>query len=67
MELAKFDSEVKYSSRFLVEQINIFRKSEEDKSELAHYSFLTKIEKEFSDEIGEKNIFATSYTYVSFK
>jgi hypothetical protein len=61
MELTNFNSEQKFSSLFLVEQINLFRK-EEGKSELAHFTLLAKIESEFEEEIGDKKILVTSYT-----
>jgi hypothetical protein len=61
MELTKFDSEVKYSSRFLVEQINVFRKEEGNQSEARHSDFLIKIEKEFEEEIAERKISLGSY------
>jgi len=61
MELTNFNSEQIYSSLYLVEQINIFRKEEGNQSELRHSDFLKKIEKEFDDEIAERNISPSSY------
>jgi hypothetical protein len=60
MELTNFNSQQKFSSLFLVEQINIFRK-EESKNELRHSDFLRKIEKEFDEEIIERNISFNEY------
>lgn len=54
------NTEQKFSSVYLTEQINIFRK-QEGKSVLAHKSLLAKIEIEFSEEIGEQNILPSSY------
>ena len=65
MQLANFESEVMYSSRYLVEQINIFRKQEGNEVELLHKNLLAKIEIEFEDEIGELKIQPTSYTDAS--
>ena len=59
-ELMNMNSEQKNSSVYLVEQINLFRK-EEGKSDLRHSDFITKIELEFEEEIGERNISLTSY------
>ena len=61
MELTNFNSEVKYSSRYLVEQINIFRKEEGNATELLHKNFLAKIENEFEEEISRLNILPSSY------
>jgi hypothetical protein len=52
----------KTASTYLVEQINIFREMENNKTVLLHKSLLTKIEKEFEDEIGGQNILPSSYT-----
>jgi len=59
-ELANMHSEQKNSSVYLVEQINLFRK-EEGKSELAHFTLLSKIESEFDEEIADNKILVTSY------
>lgn len=61
MVLEKFNLENKYTSLYLVEQINLFRSQESNKARLAHFSLLSKIEKEFEDEINDKNIFAVDY------
>ena len=61
MELQKLNSEKEYTSLYLVEQINLFRKQENNRAILAHFSFLNKIEKEFEEEIADKNIFVSSY------
>lgn len=60
MELIQFNSEQKFSSLFLVEQINIFRK-EDNKSELAHFTLLAKIENEFEEEINDKKFLVVEY------
>lgn len=65
MELTNFNSEKKYSSKYLVEQINIFRKEEGNNTEALHKNILMKIENEFADEIGELKIKPTSYTDAS--
>jgi len=49
------------SSVFLVEQINLFRKIENNQTELLHKSLLSKIEKEFEDEIAGQNILPSYY------
>ena len=54
------DQTQKFSSIYLVEQINIFRKQEK-KQELLHKNLLAKIESEFEDEIGGQNFQPTSY------
>jgi phage antirepressor YoqD-like protein len=61
MELTNFNKEVKYSSRFLVEQINIFRKEEGNRAEIVHSDLLKKIEREFNEELAEGNISFGSY------
>jgi len=61
MELTNFNSQQKFSSLFLVEQINIFRKEESNQSELLHKNLLVKIEKEFDEEIGQLKIQPSSY------
>lgn len=61
MELTNFNSEQKFSSLFLVEQINLFRKEENIETELRHSDFLRKIEKEFEEEIEERKISPSSY------
>ena len=61
MELSNFNSEKKFSSLYLVEQINIFRKQEEGRAILRHSDFLAKIENEFSDEITERKISPVDY------
>jgi len=61
MELTKVErNEEKFSSVYLTEQINVFRK-EEGRSILAHKNLLAKIELEFEVEIGELKIQLTSY------
>ena len=59
-ELTNMNSEQKNSSVYLVAQINLFRK-EEGKSELAHFTLLSKIESEFDEEIADNKILVTSY------
>ena len=61
MELQKFNSEEKFSSVFITEQINEFRKVEGNRKILLHKSLLSKIENEFSDEINGKNILPVEY------
>jgi hypothetical protein len=56
INLAQMSNEQKYTSKFLVEQINQLRKIEGNETELLHKSLLTKIEKEFEAEINEQNI-----------
>lgn len=60
-ELLGGDQTQKFTSLYLVEQINVFRKEESNKSELRHGDFLKKIEKEFEDEINERNISSVEY------
>jgi anti-repressor protein len=50
-----------FSSKYLVEQINLFRKEEGNAIELLHKNLLTKIESEFEEEIGGLKIKPTSY------
>jgi AraC-like DNA-binding protein len=52
----------KTASTYLVEQINIFREMENNKTVLLHKSLLTKIEKEFEDEINQQLILPVNYT-----
>ena len=54
------NTEKKFSSVYLTEQINIFRK-QEGRSPLRHSDLLKKIEKEFEEEIGERKISLSSY------
>lgn len=61
MELTNFNSEKTFSSLFLVEQINLFRFKEDNKSQLRHADFLSKIEREFEEEIAERIISLGSY------
>lgn len=51
----------KYNSLYLVEQINLFRKEEGSRAVLRHSDLITKIESEFDEEIGERNISLTYY------
>lgn len=60
MELAKLNN-TGMTSLKLVEQINIFRKEEDNKSELAHSDLLKIIREEFDEEIAEGNISCGSY------
>jgi hypothetical protein len=55
-QLVNFEQEKTFSSLYLVEQINLFREQEQNRSELRHSHFLTKVEKEFEKEIDERNI-----------
>lgn len=59
--LAQNPNEQKFTSKYLVEQINIFRKEEGNDIELLHKSLITKLEKEFEDEIEQQNILPSSY------
>ena len=62
MELAiGGDQTQKFSSIYLVEQINLFRVQEGNRAEIAHKTFLAKVEERFSKEIGEQKILPTSY------
>ncbi len=60
-DLINLNNEQKFTSLYLVEQINIYRK-EEGSNDLFHSDFLKKIEREFNEEIGEGKISPTSYT-----
>ena len=60
-ELLGGDQTQKFTSLYLVGQINIFRKEESNKSELRHSDFLKKVEFEFEDEIRERKISLSSY------
>ena len=61
-ELLGGDQTQKFTSLYLVEQINVFRRQEKEESkELLHKSFLTKIEAEFEDEITEQKILLSEY------
>lgn len=51
----------KFSSIYLVEQINLFRVEEGNTTILLHKDLIRKIEKEFEEEIAERNISPTSY------
>lgn len=51
----------KYSSLYLVEQINIFRNEEGNRAKIRHSDLLRKIEKEFEEEITERNISVSYY------
>lgn len=62
MNLTSFGNEEIYSSIYLVEQINIFRKEEGIKAELLHKSFIAKIESEFDEEIRWQNILPSKYS-----
>ena len=55
-------SEATITSVKLVEQVNIFRNQEGERSELRHADLLRIIEDEFDEEIGERKISLTSYT-----
>jgi len=50
----------KFTSVYLTEQINVFRK-EEGKSDLRHSDLIRKIELEFEDEINERKISSVNY------
>jgi hypothetical protein len=50
----------KFTSVYLTEQINVFRK-EESKSDLRHSDLIRKIELEFEDEINERKISSVNY------
>ena len=52
----------RFSSLYLVEQINLFRKQEEGKSMLAHSDFLKSIQNEFEEELHEGNISVSQYS-----
>ena len=61
MNLSNINSEKKFSSLYLVEQINLFRKEEGGRVNLRHSDFLSKIENEFSEEITERKISPSDY------
>ena len=61
MELTNFNSEQTFSSRFLVEQINIFRFEENSATSLRHDHLIAKIEREFEEEIATQILGAGSY------
>lgn len=67
MKIEKFNSEDKFSSLYIVEQINEFRKIEGNKATLAHFTLLKKIEGEFSEEITDKKIIVSHYNDASGK
>jgi hypothetical protein len=50
------DSEKMFSSVYLTEQINEFRKADNNSKVLLHFTLLAKIEKEFEEEIQDKKI-----------
>lgn len=54
--LAKISKKEKITSLELLEQINYFRKQEENKKELKHKTLIRTIEKEFFEEINEHKI-----------
>jgi anti-repressor protein len=60
-DLMNFGSEKKYSSVYLTEQVNIFRKAEGYVTMQQHRSMLAKIDTEFADEISQQNILPSSY------
>lgn len=61
-ELLGGDQTQKFTSLYLVEQINVFRKQEKENSkELLHKSFLTKIKMEFEEEITGQKILLSEY------
>lgn len=49
------------SSLELVEQINIFRKEDKEKNELAHSDLLKIIRNEFEEEINEGKVSSVEY------
>lgn len=51
------DQTQKFTSLYLVEQINFFRQQEGNRAVLSHPNFLKKIEKEFKEEIEEEKIY----------
>jgi phage antirepressor YoqD-like protein len=51
----------KFTSIYLVEQINFFRQQEENPKELLHKNFLGKIEREFEEEINGLKILPVEY------
>jgi hypothetical protein len=61
MELVNINSEVKYSSLYLVEQINLFRSEEGNITKVRHSDLLSKIEKRFESKINERKISLVEY------
>jgi hypothetical protein len=61
MDLVNFNSERKYSSLYLVEQINLFRKAEGNNIKVRHSDILVKIEKRFESKINERKISPVEY------
>lgn len=61
MELANINSEVKYSSLYLVEQINFFRSEEGNTTKVRHSDLLSKIEKRFESKIAQRKISLSEY------
>jgi phage antirepressor YoqD-like protein len=59
-ELINLNNEQKYTSLYLVEQINIYRK-EEGGNDLHHSDFLKKIRLEFEEEVNEGKISSVDY------
>lgn len=59
-ELMKFDKIKTFSSIYLCERVNFYRR-EEFKKELLHKSLLEKIRKEFEEEINEQEILPVVY------
>jgi hypothetical protein len=60
-ELINFESKEKFSSLYLVEQINIYREAEGNRAVLRHSDFLAKFEIEFEDDIQERKISSLFY------
>lgn len=60
-ELIRFNEEKKYTSVYLTEQINFFRKEEGNRAVLRHSDLLKKIEVEFSEEIAQRKISVSAY------
>lgn len=60
-ELTNSEKGKTFSSLYLVEQINIYRKEEGGRADLLHKSLLSNIEKEFDEEITGQNILPSSY------
>lgn len=60
-ELINFGSEKKYSSVYLTEQVNFFRKQENNTRVLFHKNLLGKIEREFEEEINGQFILPVTY------
>lgn len=61
MELTKINEEKCYTSKFLVEQINAFRKEEGNQSDIRHSDLIAKIEKRFESKITERKISLSEY------